>query len=167
MKGKPRPYDFTYKLKPTEFPDGFVLIQDTREQRPLFSSKRLPPGLVIKSTALQDGDYSVLGYENKFSIERKGLSDLVQYCSSQRKETVRKMMRFAQMDFAGLVIEEREAECLVPTQWGRVSPEVIRQALISFELRYKIHIYYNSDTNAIARWILDRAVKYWKIQHEV
>ena len=40
-----------YKLKQPHIPEGFVLVQDTREQAPLFA--RLPAGLMIKSTALK------------------------------------------------------------------------------------------------------------------
>jgi ERCC4-type nuclease len=167
MRGRERPYDYNFKLKAIDFPEGFVLLQDTREQRPLFSSKRLPSGLVIKSIALQDGDYSISGFEKQFAIERKGLSDLYSYCSSERQKTVAKMHRFAGFEYVGLVIEDRESEVLVPQQYSRVSPEVIRQSIVSFELRYNIHVYYNNDTNAIARHILDRAVKFYRIKHEV
>lgn len=163
---KTRPLRDDYKLKSTTFPEGFVFLQDTREQRsPLIS--RIPKGLVIKSCTLHNGDYSVLGFEGKFAIERKGISDLFPYCSSEREKTQAKMARFKEMDWVGLVIEAKERDILQYQQFTKVHPETIRGALISFEIRYGIHIYYNNDRAEIVRWMLDRAVKYWKVQHEV
>jgi DNA excision repair protein ERCC-4 len=164
MKARPLPED--YKLNTPEFPDGFVLVQDTREQRsPLIT--RIPKGLIIKSDTLHDGDYSILGYEDRFAIERKGISDLYPYCSSDQENTKKKMARFRDFDFVGLVIEAKESEILRFQQFSKVHPEVIRGALTSFEVRYGVHIYYSNDRSNIVRWMLDRAIKYWKVQHEI
>jgi len=154
-----------YKLKGFNFPDGFVLISDTREQRPLFT--RLPSGLVIKSIALKDGDYSIQGFEDKFAIERKGISDLVSYCASERTRTIQKMERFKDFDFVGLVIEARESDLLKPFEFSKVSPEAIRQTLVSFEIRSGVHIYYSSSRESIGRWVLDRAIKFYNVKREV
>jgi ERCC4-type nuclease len=155
----------SYKLKPIIFPNNFILLQDTREQRPLFA--RLPRGLVICSTTLKDGDYSIRGFENSFAIERKRLSDLLSYCTTEREKTVKKMERFRKMEWVGLVIEVAERDLLRPYLNSKVSPEVVRQALASFEIRYRVHIYYNPDPEQIGRWVLDRAVKYYKMKREV
>jgi ERCC4-type nuclease len=166
MRGRHRvPYDSDFRLKTPEIPDGFVLLQDQREQRPLFSG-RIPSGLLVKSTTLLDGDYSIMGFEEKFCIERKGISDLFPYCSSERERTMVKMQRFLKFDFVALVIEERECEVLKPQMWTRVSPETVRGALVSFSLRYHIHVHFNPNRDELGRWILDHAIKYWKIMHE-
>lgn len=154
-----------YKTKPVIFPSGFVLLQDTREQRGLFT--RLPSGLVLMSTTLQDGDYSILGFEDKFAIERKGISDLVPYCSKEREKTLAKMKRFQKFEFVGLVIEVTENEALSPYEFSMVSPESVRQAIVSFEVRYGVHVYYSNSRDNVCRWVLDRAVKYWTIKHKV
>jgi DUF917 family protein len=41
------------------------------------------------------------------------------------------------------------------------------QALVSFELRYGVHVYYSRCRQDIARWVLDRAIKFYKLQREV
>lgn len=161
MKVKSAPYT----LKPFKFPDGFVLCVDTREQAHLLD--RFPPGLTVQSKVLTDGDYSILGYEHQFAIERKGISDLISYCTSERvAKTMPKMMRFLTMDWIGLVIEVDEPDLLKPQVFSKVSPETIRQSLASFEIRYGIHVYMNSDRKAVLRWVLDRAIKFYNIQHE-
>ena len=85
----------TYKLVGFKFPQDFVMVVDPREQRPLFT--RFPSGLVIKSATLKDGDYSIMGFENKIAFERKGISDLFPYCSTEREKTIKKMQRFKTM----------------------------------------------------------------------
>ena len=69
--------------------------------------------------------------------------------------------------FVGLVIEATEADLLTGYIMSRVSPETARQALVSFEVRYGVNIYYSRSRPGIARWILDRAIKFYKIQREV
>ena len=44
--------------------------------------------------------------------------------------------------------------------------EAARQALVSFEIRYGVHVYYSRSRKDIARWILDRAIKFYKVQRE-
>jgi len=164
-KGRVPEYLASYKMKPTRFPEGFVLVVDTREQEsPLL--KRMPKGLVMKSDTLKNGDYSILGFEDVFAIERKGISDLWSYCGSERDKTVEKMRRFRDMEWVGLVIEARESDIICPQPWSKMSPESVRQALVSFDVRYGVHIYYNDDRDQVARWLMDRAVKFYEIKKE-
>lgn len=153
------------QLKPFKIPPGFTLIIDTREQLPLF--KRPPKNLNILKKSLKDGDYSIEGYEDLFCIERKRISDFYSYIGSERKKTQRKMNRFAKMDWVGLVIEASEADILSGYIMSKVPPEVARQTLVAFELRYGVHVYYNPSRHDCARWILDRAIKFYNIMQEL
>jgi ERCC4-type nuclease len=164
MKLKPI-YIHGSNLKPfKKFPDGFVLIQDTREQRPLFNSP--PEGLKIVTDTLLKGDYSIRGFEDKFCIERKQVSDFYSYIGKERERTIKKMKEFLDMQFAGLVIEASEANILNGFQMSRVSPETARQAIVSFEVRYGVHVYYSKSRHNIRRWVLDRAIKFYKVRRE-
>ena len=120
-----------YKPKGFIFPEGFQLLVDTREQRQLF--ERMPKGLTIKSTTLENGDYSIAGFTNLFAVERKGLSDFYKYIASDRDMTVMKMKRFSEMirngGWVGLIIEHQEQEVWRPQLFSSVSPEVARAAL--------------------------------------
>jgi len=158
--------EFRFKI-----PDGFVLLQDTREQRPLFDGSVEIPGLTVVNTALVHGDYSIKGFEDRFCIERKGVSDFYAYVGKQRALTTVKMEAFKKIvfrgGFVGLVIEATEADLLAGYIMSRLSPEMVRQALVSFEVRTGVHIYYSRSRQDITRWILDRAIKFYKIKREV
>ena len=68
--------------------------------------------------------------------------------------------------FVALVIESSESDILNGYIMSRVSPETARQALVSFEIRYGVHIYYSKSRKDIARWVLDRAIKFYKVMRE-
>ncbi len=167
-KKKPAVPTFT-PLHRFKIPEGFVLLQDTREQKPLFN--RPPEGLIVVTCTLHDGDYSIQGFKDKFCIERKQMSDFYGYIGGERDKTVRKMRRFRDIvnsgGFVGLVIEASEEEILGGYMFSQVPPEVARQAIVSFEIRYGVHVYYSSDRKDIARWVMDRAIKYYKVSREV
>jgi ERCC4-type nuclease len=155
-------------LKPAKIPLGFVLLQDTREQRPLFSDP--PDGLTVVTKTLHYGDYSILGFESRFVIERKQVSDFYSYIGRERDRTIKKMEEFKEITssggFAGLVIEASESDLLCGYIMSRVSPEVARQALVSFEIRYGVHCHYSKSRKDIERWVIDRAVKFYRVMRE-
>jgi len=158
--------EFKFKI-----PDGFVLLQDTREQRPLFDVTVNIPGLQVVNIGLVCGDYSIRGFEDRFVVERKSVGDFFQYVGKQRALTTRKMEEFREIisrgGFVSLVIEATEGDLLSGYIMSRVSPEMVRQAIVSFEVRYGVHLFYSRSRQDITRWILDRAIKFYKIQREV
>ena len=129
-----------YKLKPYLIPNELVLVIDTREQLPLFTRTK---DLLIVKRKLDNGDYSLQGFEDKFVIERKGINDFYAYISSERNKTEEKMKRLQSFMFAGLVIEANESDLLAHQLYTKTSPEVARQSLVSFEVRYGVHVYYS------------------------
>jgi ERCC4-type nuclease len=174
MREKPRDHDtkFTtlYTLKPTPIPEHMVCVVDTREQKsPLL--EKPPKGLVIVRDTLYDGDYGIRGMP-LFAIERKFMGDLFPYCSSEQvNKTKPKMERFKEMirqgGWVGLVIQEREIDVYQWQEWTKVSPESIRQALVSFEIKYGVHVYFNKDKNRIVSWMVDHMVKYYNHMRNV
>jgi DNA excision repair protein ERCC-4 len=153
-----------YKPKPFQFPPDMTILMDTREQLPLFA--RPPKGMVVCSCTLSVGDYSLKGLQDKIAIERKQISDLISYCTTDRENTKIKMRKLQSMQFAALVIEARESEVYRPYTFSQASPESIRQSLASFSVRYGVHVYIG-DRDKITTWIIDRLIKFWKISHEL
>ena len=118
MKLRPTQMQIHHQLKPWNIPAGFVLVQDTREQKPLFTDP--PDGLEVITATLPHGDYSVRGFEDRFVIERKQMSDFYGYISKERERTARKMEEFRHIisrgGWVGLVIECSESDLLSPAE---------------------------------------------------
>ena len=153
-----------YVPKPFKFPEGMVIVQDTREQLPLFT--RLPKGLTMCSQTLVVGDYSIQGFTNKIACERKQISDLIPYCTSDHVATKIKMEKLSKLEWAGLIIEARESDVYRPYLHSNASPESIRQALASFSVKHRVHVYIG-DREHITRWMLDRFIRYWNWKHSL
>ena len=157
---KPKP------LKPFKFPEGFQLLVDSREQLPL--TARSPTGLTIITQTLEVGDYSIQGFdESGYVIERKQISDFYSFIGSERPQTTRKIQRMAEFDFAALIIEASEADVLSGFQMSQVPSEVARGFLTSIRVRYGIHVYMSRSRKDCLRFLLDSAIKYYKVAREV
>jgi len=153
-------------LKPFKIPSGMILIQDSREQAPLFVDK--PKGLVIKVKALKFGDYSLQGFEDRICFERKQMSDLYSYVGKERDRTVKKLIQLRELDFAALIVEASYEDLEIPYSYSsRITPEMIRQFLVSVNIRYGIHLFCSRDRRALERYLLDRAIKYYRVQREI
>ena len=153
-------------MKPYRFPSGFVLIQDTREQLPLF--EEVPKGLSILRSTLHFGDYSIKGFETKFGVERKQMSDLYSYVGKERARTVKKLEQLRKLDFAALIVEVSFEDLKIPYSFSsRITPEMIRQFIVSVNIRYGVHVYCDKDRGNLEMYLLDRAIKYYRIQREV
>ena len=120
--------------------------------------------------ALYNGDYSILGLENLFTIERKMISDFLAYIGKERNtKTVHKLGRFKHMinrgGWVGLIIEAAEEELMKGSIYSKITPEMIRQSLISMRVRWGIHIYFNPGRDYLKRFVVDHAIKFWNIWH--
>jgi len=158
-----------YKFKPYVFPPDFTIIIDSREQKsPLFDKP--PKGLMVMRDCLTNGDYSIRGMP-LFSIERKYCGDIFPYVSSDHEKTLKKMLRFRQMvdagGWVGLLIAERESDVFKHQQFTKVSPEAVRQALISFAIRYHVTVHFAHTKEQQERFIIDHAIKFFNVSKEV
>lgn len=152
------------KLRPHKIPEGMVVKIDTREQSPLWLPKP-PKDLVVVRSTLTNGDYSIGGFEDSFAVERK-MDDLYPYFTSEREKTKEKLIRLNKFEFKGLVIEYEEAELYGPQLFTQVSPEVIRQSLVSVEIKYGVHVFYGR-REALERKVLDWMIYYWNYKHGI
>jgi ERCC4-type nuclease len=152
------------ELKPHKIPPDMIVIIDTREQAPLWLPKPMKD-LVITRGTLSNGDYSLRGMEGCFAVERKK-QDLWAYLTAEREKTKAKLERLQKYEFKALVIEYEEGELYMPQLYTQISPEVVRQSLISFEIKYGVHVFYG-DRKALERKVLDWMIYYWNWKHRV
>lgn len=154
------------KLKPYNIPEGMILIQDTREQLPLFNNP--PDDLTIIIDTVKDGDYTIKGFDSYFSIERKMMSDFYSYIGAEyESKTIGKMERFKAMvdrgGFVGLAIEESEDAIYYGSTYSQMSPENARQSINTFRVKYKVDVYINKNRECIERYVLDTAIRYFRL----
>lgn len=81
-------------------PETITAVIDTREQLPY----DLAPLQSVRGT-LPTGDYSLLGYEDRVTIERKSLEDYVGVIGRGRERFEREMERLLQFEVRAIVIE--------------------------------------------------------------
>ncbi len=160
MKIKPRSIKKTLtvrkkKLYHPPIPNNMIVVIDTREQAPyLFSGCR------TSIRKLNQGDYSLEGWEDKIAIERKSANDFFGSITQGRDRFERELERLKNYKFKGLVIEDEECNILCPEIYGRkISKNSVYGSITSMEVNYNIHVYYGSREmceNKILNWFI-----YW------
>jgi len=157
-------------FEPTEIPNGFVLLVDTREQLPLFTKerlikgeKRIENGLMMIGKTIKNGDYSIGGLEKLVAIERKQQSDFEAYISSEyKKKTLGKLNRLKDYYFKALIIEADENDLYEFPISPHMTREKVRNHLISFRVHYGVHIMVDDDREALERFVLDCLVRCYR-----
>ena len=140
--------------KPTAIPDGFILVIDTSEQRPLFIERQ--QDLVVKHQKLVTGDYSIAGFENSVCVERKMLSDFDSFIGRERiAKTIPKLERMRSMVWSALVIECSERKLFGKRKYGKLTGEHSRGFLKKCRVQYGIHVFISDKRAELERFILD------------
>ena len=134
------------KVKPT-------IVVDTREQTPLVFTR-----LASVRCALQSGDYSFLGGEELFAVERKSIADLVSCCTGDNRERFeRELHRLRGFKFKRLLIVGDEAEVLTGHYRSNIKPKAVLNTLAAFEASYDLPIVWNDSASSAAmlveRWV--------------
>lgn len=153
--------EFTYN-----FPEGFVVVCDTREQSPLFIPKP-PKGLIIVRDTLRFGDYSIKGFENSIAIERKTIQDLWTSLTSEAKRFKAELEELAKYERRYILIEGLESEYLSWQPERKIHPNAIRMALASIEAKGGIPIHQAENREMAERWVLDLFIKYFLFKRGV
>jgi len=139
--------------KYTEQPRPSIII-DTREQLPFDF-----PGAITRT--LRTGDYSLDGLEDKICVERKSKADLFGSLGHGRARVEREFQRMAGFDYAAIVIEANLSDLLTPPPFSRMSPRVIINTLVSWSIKYKVHVYFAGCRRNAGALILRILEKYW------
>ena len=130
-------------------PTGIV---DTREQTPLEL-----PGLRTIRRGLTTGDYSFVGAEHVFAVERKSLDDLVGCVTRERERFESELIRLRGYRFRRLLIIGSEDDVAAGRYNSSTPPKAVFSSLAAWEVRYDVPLVY-ADTPTIggilvANWI--------------
>lgn len=137
-----------------------VIVVDNREQAPLIFTR-----LASVEGTLYSGDYSVLGIEDLFSVERKSIDDLVGCCTGENRERLeRELHRLRGFRFKRLIIIGSRG--LIETQryHSRISPKAVLASLAAFEVRWDIPVVF-CETSEVASLCIERYAFYFVRAH--
>ncbi len=118
-----------------------TLITDSREQRPLDFSGLSGVGVV--SRGLRAGDYSIVGFEEDFAVERKSLADLIGTLaqSKARERFRRELLILRSYSYAELMIVGAEPADVTAGKWrSKVTPKAIWNTLDCLRVEYRLPV---------------------------
>lgn len=121
-------------------------VIDSREQKPY--TKYLDTlGHTYKIRKLAVGDYSILGYEQKFSIERKELNDLIGSLTQGRRRFKALLTRAAKLDYFALVIEGSFYDIQNRNYRSKAHPSSILSTIFMWSVEFGIPIFFVDSRN--------------------
>ena len=113
--------------------EKIVMVVDTREQKP-YKFKTLE----TEVKCLKAGDYSIKGYEERFSVERKSLSDFVGSITTGRDRFERELVLLSDMDWAGVVIETDFRSIWGAKLFSKINRKSITNTALKWSVKYDI-----------------------------
>ena len=109
---------------------------DSREQLPYQFETPSEVG------ALSCGDYSIVGLENRISIERKELGDLISCLSHDRARFEKELLKGKALDYFAVVIEASLSDLANGKYRSKMNPRSAMQSLLAFSVRYRLPIFF-------------------------
>jgi ERCC4-type nuclease len=138
------------KSKPSSIVCPFTVLIDTREQRPYTfrgikadaKDGNVPLEVPTERGTIQTGDYSIVGFRDRVTIERKSKEDL--YGSVvKRANFEQRLERMALMDFAAVVVEAEWDELINdPPPFTEFHPRSLYRTILAWTQRFRtVHWY--------------------------
>lgn len=148
-------------------PSSPTIIIDSREQTPLCFTQL--PSIV---GTLYSGDYSLLGAEHLFAVERKTLDDLAASCTHSRRSVFEhELLRLRGHRFRRLLIIGSEEEILAQRYRSNMLPKALLGSVYAFEMRYDLPVVWAADPDSAAqlieRWAQRFATEVSKVSFNV
>jgi ERCC4-type nuclease len=132
-----------------------TLVRDTREQLPLRTERYLP----TTTGTLYSADYSVLGFEEAFAVERKSLADLCGSLTVGRGRFEHELHRMRGYRFKRLLIVGDPAQVGIATR-SKIRPGSVFGSLAAYEARFDVPVIWENCEDRAARLVC-RWAHYW------
>ena len=140
--------------------DDFTIAVDTREQQPYqFDGAEV--------VTLSTGDYSIVGLEDRVTIERKSKADAYGSLGQGRARFRREFERLAEFDYAVVVVEDTVQGFLRRPSHSKMNPRAAIGSLLAWSVRYRVPVFFAGDRvhgRALTHKLLQM---YWKYRGEV
>jgi single-strand DNA-binding protein len=126
-----------------------VIVIDTREQEPLTFSR-----FRTVTAALQTGDYSILGLESMFAVERKSLPDLVACCCAGNRERFeRELHRLRGFRIKRQLVVGTEEALAAGCYRSAIALKAVMASLGAWEARFDLPVVFSPTPEAAAAQI--------------
>jgi len=112
-----------------------IILIDTREQAPFTFAGY---DVEVERATLPVGDYSLPGFENQISIERKELNDLIGCLTVGRDRFERELAKARAYDFFAVVVEANLSDVYRGNYRSEMLPQAALQSLVAFQVRYGV-----------------------------
>lgn len=139
-----------------------TIICDTREQNSL--SFRGFRGVETVRSGLKTGDYSVLGYEDQITFERKSVQDLVGTLISGHQRFLKEMERMQTFKAKYILVEHTPAVLFrycMKHGWEKKFNTII-QSLLAYAHHYQVRVRFCKDREDMANYIVKKAKEFVK-----
>lgn len=157
--------------------EKIAVVVDTREKNPWFVVGDRYFDVVPR--ALKTGDYTIIGMENVFVIERKGaLNELLINFTSGRKRFYAEMNRMKEYPLRFLIIESTWNELLNPFSYKcrarkdrnesdmvakKRAVAIVSNSLMDLQINFGIHVIMGGvNTKRIVKKLIGRVHKYFQ-----
>ena len=140
----------------------FTIITDTREQNPLFE-----PEECFRET-LKTGDYSMVGFTDKFAIERKSGPDLFGTLGKGHKRFKKELERGLKLDYFAIIVECSYSSIAEKLFEGssyikKMKPDTVLKILFTIHIKYKVPIFFSNGRYESRKIILSLMEAYTSI----
>ncbi len=148
----------------------YTIAVDNREQMPFqfvgykTDARQGYKPLIIPTQAasLKTGDYSLVGFEDRISCERKSMQDAFSTFCQGRERFERELERLNAMEFAGVVIESSWPTILhKPPEHTKFSPKSFFRSVIAWNIRYPRVHFWCCETRSFAERVTLRWLERW------
>jgi len=140
------------RFKPVNMPKELTVIVDSNEQLALIN-KTCTDFIPHIKMPLENGDYSLLGYEDKIVCERKMQSDWLHYIGKDRKNTELKLDRMQNYPYKAFIIETPDVYDV--SRAYKLTKESVRGFLKSLRFRRGFHVFIHHNRDLCQMFLLD------------
>lgn len=137
----------------------FTIVIDSREQTPLiFTRPTVTAGLYA-------GDYSVVGLENIFCVERKSLDDLAGCCGKDRDRFEHELRRVAGCYYRRLLIIGTRKAVEDHCYKSKINPASMLATVDCYEARFCLPVVWCKTPESAASFI--ERLSFWIVREQI
>jgi ERCC4-type nuclease len=112
------------------------IVVDTREQHP-YTFSAYPDVEVIRA-ALPTGDFSLPGFEDRISLERKSLDDLIGCLSQSRARFSKELARARKFEMFSVICEFPLQDLILGRYRSHMKSAAVIASISAFSVRYRV-----------------------------